>query len=69
MVLGGYRLLSIFVFCGLLAGAAVYWYGDRMVLGLVSARPLAQAEAPAYVATAERIAARARSSSAALLDP
>ena len=25
-VLGGYRLLSIFVFCGLLAGAATYWY-------------------------------------------
>jgi heat shock protein HtpX len=59
-VLGGYRLLSIFVFCGLLAGAAVYWYGDRVVLGLVGARPLAQAEAPAYVAAAERLAARAR---------
>ena len=59
-MLGGYRLLSIFVFCGLLAGAAVYWYGDRMILGLAEARPLAQAEAPAYVATAERLAARAR---------
>jgi heat shock protein HtpX len=59
-VLGGYRLLSIFVFCGLLAGAAVYWYGDRTVLGLVGARPLAQAEAPAYVTAAERLAARAR---------
>ena len=34
-LLGGYRLLSILVFCGLLAGAAVYWYSDRMVLGLV----------------------------------
>jgi heat shock protein HtpX len=59
-VLGGYRLLSIFVFCGLLAGAAVYWYSDRVVLGLVGARPLAQAEAPAYVSAAERLAARAR---------
>jgi heat shock protein HtpX len=59
-VLGGYRLLSIFVFCGLLAGAAVYWYSDRMVLGLVGARPLAQAEAPAYITTVERLAARAR---------
>lgn len=59
-MLGGYRLMSIFVFCGLLAGAAVYWYGDRMILGLAGARPLAQAEAPAYVATAERIAARAK---------
>ena len=58
-MLGGYRLLSIFVFCGLLAGAAVYWYSDRTVLGLVGARPLAAAEAPAYVAAAERLAARA----------
>jgi heat shock protein HtpX len=38
----------------------VYWYGDRMVLGLVGARPLAEAEAPAYVSTVERIAARGR---------
>jgi heat shock protein HtpX len=59
-LLGGYRLLSIFVFCGLLAGAAVYWYADRVVLGLAGARPLAQAEAPAYVAAVERLAARAR---------
>jgi heat shock protein HtpX len=59
-VIGGYRLLSIFVFCGLLAGAAVYWYSDRMVLGLVGARPLAEAEAPAYVSAVERLAARAR---------
>ena len=59
-MLGGYRLLSIFVFCGLLAGAAVYWYSDRVVLGLVGARPLAAAEAPAYVSTVERLAARAR---------
>jgi heat shock protein HtpX len=59
-VLGGYRLLSIFVFCGLLAGAATYWYADRMVLGLVGARPLAQAEAPALASAVERLAARAR---------
>ena len=59
-LLGGYRLLSIFVFCGLLAGAAVYWYSDRMVLGLVGARPLAQAEAAAFASTVDRLAARAR---------
>jgi heat shock protein HtpX len=58
-VLGGYRLLSIFVFCGLLAGAAVYWYSDRMVLGLVGARPLAEAEGPALLSAVERLAARA----------
>lgn len=38
----------------------MYWYSDRMVLGLVGARPLAAAEAPAYVAAAERLASRAR---------
>jgi heat shock protein HtpX len=59
-LLGGYRLLSIFVFCGLLAGAAVYWYSDRMVLGLVGARPLAQAEATRFTSTVDRLAARAR---------
>jgi heat shock protein HtpX len=59
-VLGGYRLLSIFVFCGLLAGVAIYAYADRVVFGLVGARPLAQAEAPAFVAAAERVAARSR---------
>jgi heat shock protein HtpX len=58
-VLGGYRLLSIFVFCGLLAGAAVYWYSDRMVLGLVRARPLADAEGPALTSAVDRLAARA----------
>jgi heat shock protein HtpX len=59
-LLGDYRLLSIFVFCGLLAGAAVYWYSDRMVLGLVGARPLAQAEATRFASTVDRLAARAR---------
>jgi heat shock protein HtpX len=58
-VLGGYRLLSIFVFCVLLGGAAVYWYADRVVLGLVGARPLAEAEAPALISAVERLSARA----------
>jgi heat shock protein HtpX len=47
------------VFCGLLAGVAIYAYADRVVFGLVGARPLAQAEAPALAAAAERVAARA----------
>lgn len=58
-LLGGYRLLSIFVFCSLLAGAAVYWYSDRMMLGIVGARPLAQAETTAFASTADRLAASA----------
>jgi heat shock protein HtpX len=58
-VLGGYRLLSIFVFCGLLLAAALYWYADRAALGLVRARELLVAEAPGLHSTVERLAARA----------
>ena len=38
--LGGYRLLSIFVFCGVLLAGALYWYADRVAVGLVGAREL-----------------------------
>ena len=58
-LLGGYRLLSIFVFCGLLLAAALYWYADRAALGLVRARELLVAEAPGLHSTVERLAARA----------
>jgi heat shock protein HtpX len=57
--LGGYRLLSIFVFCGALLAAALYWYSDRVALGLVQARELALAEAPLVHSTVERLAALA----------
>jgi heat shock protein HtpX len=57
--LGGFRLASIFVFCGLLGAAAVYWHLDRAVLGMVGARELAAAEAPLLQSTIERLAARA----------
>jgi len=56
---GGYRLLSIFVFCALLVVGAAYWYADRMVLGLVGARELALAEAPMLHSTVERLASLA----------
>jgi hypothetical protein len=55
--LGGYRLLSIFLFCGLLLAAAVYWYSDRVALGMVGARELPFGEAPALHSTVERLAA------------
>jgi heat shock protein HtpX len=55
--LGGYRLLSIFVFCGALLAAALYWYSDRVALGLVQARELPVAEAPLVHSTVERLAA------------
>jgi heat shock protein HtpX len=57
--LGGYRLLSIFVFCGALLAAALYWYSDRVALGLVQARELPLAEAPIVHSTVERLAALA----------
>jgi heat shock protein HtpX len=56
---GGYRLLSTVVFCSLLASAAVYWYADRVVMGMVGARELPLAEAPIVHSTLERLAARA----------
>jgi heat shock protein HtpX len=58
-LLGGYRLLSIFVFCGALLAAALYWYADRVALGLVGARELPIAEAPLVHSTVERLAALA----------
>jgi heat shock protein HtpX len=55
--LGGYRLLSIFVFCALLLVGGAYWYFDRVVLGMVGARELPLAEAPLLHSTLERLAA------------
>ena len=56
-VVGGYRLLSITVFCALLTAAAIYVYGDRVVAGIVGARELPLGEAPALHSTVERLAA------------
>jgi heat shock protein HtpX len=58
--LDGYRLLSIFLFCGLLLAGAVWWYSDRVALGMVGARELPLAEAPLLHSTVERLAAVAR---------
>jgi heat shock protein HtpX len=55
--LDGYRLLSIFLFCGLLLAGAVYWYSDRVALGMVGARELPFGEAPLLHSTVERLAA------------
>jgi heat shock protein HtpX len=56
-VLGGYRLLSIFVFCGLLLVGGAYWSFDRVALGMVGARELPFAEGPLLHSTLERLAA------------
>jgi heat shock protein HtpX len=55
--LGGYRVLSIFVFCGALLAGALYWYSDRVALGLVRARELPVGQAPGLHSTVERLAA------------
>jgi heat shock protein HtpX len=57
--LGGYRLLSIFVFCGVLLAGALYWYADRVAVGLVRGRELLLGEAPGLHSALERLAARA----------
>jgi heat shock protein HtpX len=58
--LGGYRLVLLFGAVAVLIAATVYGYGDRFVLGMLGARELQLAEAPALHSTVERLAARAR---------
>lgn len=54
--IGGYRLASLLVFFALLVAGAAYWYGDRVVLGMVGARELPVGEAPAVHAAATSLA-------------
>jgi len=55
-VLGGYRLASIFLFCALLTAGGIAFYADRVALGMVGARELPYAEAPAVHSSVERLA-------------
>jgi heat shock protein HtpX len=57
--LAGYRVASVFVFCGLLLGVAAYWFADRVAMGMVGARELLPGEAPLLHSAVERLAARA----------
>jgi heat shock protein HtpX len=57
--LGGYRLVSLLLFFGLLVAFAAYWYADRVALGMVGARELQVGESPALHATVGRLAALA----------
>lgn len=57
--LGGYRLALLFVGSAVLLGAAIYWYADRIVLGMVGARELLEGEAPALHSTVESLSSRA----------
>ncbi len=54
--LGGYRVASLFLFCALLASGGLAFYADRVALGMVGARELTLAEAPAVHSTIERLA-------------
>jgi heat shock protein HtpX len=54
--IGGYRLDSLLVVFALLVAGAGYWYGDRVVLGMVGARELPVGEAPALHATVASLA-------------
>ena len=58
-VAGDLRFLSIFLFCGLLAGLTVATAGDRIILGMIGARELALGEAPALFATVSALSTRA----------
>jgi heat shock protein HtpX len=57
--LGGYRLALLFVGSAVLLAGAVYFYADRIVMGMVGARELLQGEAPALHSTVERLASLA----------
>src|SRR4029077_17640860 len=57
--LGGYRVAILFIGSAVLLGAALYWYADRIVMGMVGARELLPAEAPAVDSMVERLALRA----------
>jgi heat shock protein HtpX len=57
--LGGYRLGILFIASAVLLAAALYWYADRIVLGMVGARELVAGEAPALHSMVDRLALRA----------
>jgi heat shock protein HtpX len=57
LLVGDYRVLSVFVFSALLLAGGIYFYADRVALGLVGARELLPGEAPVLHTTVERLAA------------
>ena len=58
-VVGGYRLLLLFGAAAFLFGATLYWYGDRFVLGMLGAKELPLARAPALYSRLDSLSARA----------
>jgi heat shock protein HtpX len=58
--LGGYRILLVFLACAVFLAGSVYWYGERFVLGMLGARELQVAEAPAFHSLLDRLSLQAR---------
>ena len=57
-LIGRERSAGLFAFCALLAATAVYWLGDRALLGMLDARPFALAEDPLLRSATDRVAAQ-----------
>jgi len=57
-LVAGLRGATLFAGCSLLAASGVYLVGDRVLLGMLGARPLALAEDPLLRSTADRLAAQ-----------
>jgi heat shock protein HtpX len=57
--LGGYRLGLLFLGSVVLLAAAMYWYADRIAMGMVGARELLPGEAPALHSAVETLSGRA----------
>jgi heat shock protein HtpX len=58
-LLNGERTAMLFGLCSLLASLTVYTYGDRVLAGMLGARPYALAENPLLRSTLDRLAAKA----------
>ena len=57
-LIGGQRSAALFAFCSLGAAIAVYWLGERALLGMLGARPFALAEDPLLRSAVDRISAQ-----------
>ena len=56
---GGYRVGILFLASVVLVAAATYAYADRIIMGMLGAREMAEGEAPALHSTLERLASQA----------
>jgi heat shock protein HtpX len=55
----GYHLALLFGGSVVLLGTVLYWYADRIAMGMVGARELLPAEAPAFYSVVETLSLRA----------